>query len=72
MRDQLTPDYARMAQVGKSLGLYSGSDFESITDDPHFQLIGSFPVGCPPQAARDLMAKNDLKSVWAMAGLEVS
>lgn len=72
VQGQLAPDYARMIQVGKSLGLFSGSDFASITDDPHFQMVGSFPVGCPPEPARDLMAKNDLKSVWAMAGLPVS
>jgi peptidoglycan L-alanyl-D-glutamate endopeptidase CwlK len=69
---QLTPDYARMVQVGKSLGLVSGADFASITDDPHFQMTGSFPIGCPPEPARDLMAQNDLKGVWAMAGLAVS
>ena len=27
VHDQLTPDYARMVEVGKSLGLFSGSDF---------------------------------------------
>jgi hypothetical protein len=61
-----------MVQVGKSLGLVSGADFASITDDPHFQMTGSFPIGCPPEPARDLMAQNDLKGVWAMAGLAVS
>jgi peptidoglycan LD-endopeptidase CwlK len=66
---ELSPDYARMVAVGKSLGLVSGSDFESLIDDPHFQMTGSFPIGCPPEPARELMAKGDLKGVWAMAGL---
>ena len=68
---KLTPDYARMVELGKSVGLVSGSDFQSLIDDPHFQMTGSFPIGCPPEPARELMAKGDLKAVWTMAGLAV-
>jgi peptidoglycan L-alanyl-D-glutamate endopeptidase CwlK len=61
------PSWKRMVEVGESLGLNCGADWAHFKDVPHFQLTGVWPVGEPPQQARDLFAANNLSPVWEAA-----
>lgn len=69
--DVTHPSWQRLITVGKSLGLFSGSDFCSIKDNPHFQLTGKFPVS-PNNEARQLFLNVGIQAVWAEAGFQSS
>lgn len=60
------PSWKRIVEVGISLGLFSGTQFHSIKDTPHFQLTGSFPAS-PTDDVRSLYESSGLPSVWAAA-----
>jgi len=60
------PAWKRIVEVGKSLGLFSGTDFHSIKDTPHFQLTGNFPDS-PTDDVRSLMETSGLQAVWTAA-----
>ena len=62
------PSWQRLINVGESLGMYSGSEFCSIKDYPHFQLSGSFPVS-PNDEARQIFLNAGMEAVWHEAGL---
>jgi peptidoglycan L-alanyl-D-glutamate endopeptidase CwlK len=64
------PVWQRMIAVGESLDLYSGSEFCSIKDYPHFQLTGTFPVS-PNNEARQTLQNSGIEAVWMEAGLVV-
>ena len=66
----ITPHWQRMITLGKSLGLYSGSDFKELKDYPHFQLTGVLPVGCPTPEAKELLITKGLEAVWQLAKLD--
>lgn len=63
------PDFELMIDAGVAEGLISGARWESIKDEPHFQLAG-IPAS-PDPAARAFLAKysrlhsEDLTQVWA-------
>lgn len=65
------PVWRKIITAGESLGLYSGDEFCSRKDDPHFQLTGSFPVS-PNDLARQVLQNASLKAVWVEAGLATS
>lgn len=66
--DAADPAWQKMIETGESLGLFSGSQFCSIKDNPHFQLTGSFPVS-PNEEARQIFLNAGMTSVWVEAGL---
>ena len=66
--DTTHPVWTRLINVGESLGLYSGSEFTHIKDEPHFQLTGTFPVS-PNDEARQIFKNAGMEAVWQEAGL---
>jgi peptidoglycan L-alanyl-D-glutamate endopeptidase CwlK len=59
------PVWQRMITVGKSLGLYSGSDFACLKDWPHFQRTGRFPIGAPDAEAYQIYIDEGAMAFWA-------
>jgi|SRR5208283_4803762 len=62
------PVWAKLVAAGESLGLYSGSQFSHIKDEPHFQLTGRFPVS-PDDEVRQIFLDQGMSTVWSEAGL---
>jgi peptidoglycan L-alanyl-D-glutamate endopeptidase CwlK len=62
------PQWLRMEELGRSLGLVSGADWLRIKDAPHFQLTGQFPVS-PNDEVRQLFADAGMETIWAEAGI---
>src|SRR5208282_1380852 len=62
------PQWIRLIAVGESLGLFSGSEFHSIKDNPHFQLTGIWPIS-PNDEARQVFQNAGMEAVWVEAGL---
>lgn len=60
------PAWKRIVEVGISLGLFSGTQFHSIKDTPHFQLTGNFPTS-PTDDVRSLYESSGLQAVWSAA-----
>jgi peptidoglycan L-alanyl-D-glutamate endopeptidase CwlK len=54
------PAWARIVEVGESLGLASGISYK---DEPHFELTGQYPAD-PPQEAKDIYAQSGVQGVW--------
>jgi peptidoglycan L-alanyl-D-glutamate endopeptidase CwlK len=63
------PDFKRMIEVGKSLGLVSGADFHHLPDYDHFQLTGVLPIGAPTAEAKQALISKGMEAVWVLAGL---
>lgn len=63
------PVWQRMISVGESLGLYSGSEFKTFKDWPHFQLTGSLPVS-PNDEVRQTFKEAGIQAVWDSSGLQ--
>jgi peptidoglycan L-alanyl-D-glutamate endopeptidase CwlK len=49
-----SPDYKTVGQMGKSLGLAWGGDWESIQDEPHFELR---PIWAKNLSERDMLTE---------------
>ena len=62
------PTWLRMIEIGKGLGLVSGSVWRTFADYPHFQLTGNLPVSPGPQA-RILLSDHGIAAVWKATGL---
>jgi hypothetical protein len=62
------PVWKKIIAAGESLGLYSGDEFCSRKDDPHFQMTGRFPVS-PTDEVRKIFANVGVYGVWVEAGL---
>lgn len=62
------PVWARLVSTGESVGLYSGDEFHTIKDEPHFQLTGTFPAS-PNDEARQILLNEGMEAVWQTAGL---
>lgn len=60
------PAWKRIVELGIALGLFSGTQFHSIVDTPHFQLTGNFPAS-PTEEVRQLYASGGLRAVWQAA-----
>jgi peptidoglycan LD-endopeptidase CwlK len=58
------PQWKRMEEAGRSIGLTSGANWIRIQDAPHFQLTGRFPEGAPDNEVRLLYAQGGLQMVW--------
>lgn len=65
------PVWSQIITSGEALGMYSGDQFHSIKDDPHFQLTGRFPVS-PDNEARRILQSAGPRAVWIAAGLVTS
>jgi peptidoglycan L-alanyl-D-glutamate endopeptidase CwlK len=67
------PEWITIRDAGEKLGLVSGSRWlpKSLTDWPHFQLSGVFPVS-PTDQVRELYANGGLEAVWNASGLSVA
>lgn len=63
------PVWQRMISVGESLGLYSGSEFKTFKDWPHFQLTGTLPVS-PNDEVRQTFLDAGMQAVWDSSGLQ--
>lgn len=63
------PAWDRLIAVGESLGLFSGSEFVHIKDEPHFQLTGTFPVS-PNDEVRQIFKDQGMEAIWIEAGLQ--
>jgi len=59
------PVWQRLITVGESLGLYSGSEFICLKDDPHFQRTGRFPIGAPNDEAREIYQNEGAEAFWS-------
>jgi len=59
------PQWKRMEEIGVSLGLTSGANWERLVDAPHFQLTGRFPEAAPSDEVRELYKQGGLLAVWA-------
>lgn len=62
------PVWKRTVTVGESLGLFSGSEFKTFKDWPHFQLTGKFPAS-PNDEVRQIFRDGGMGSVWLEAFL---
>lgn len=60
------PNWKRIVELGIKLGLFSGTEFHSICDTPHFQLTGELPVS-PDDATRSAYENGGLQGVWSIA-----
>lgn len=58
------PQWRRMVTVGESLGLFSGTEFTTMCDTPHFQLTGRFPAS-PDDEARQIYQQQGALAFWA-------
>lgn len=65
------PAWKRIVAVGESLGLFSGSEFRSFPDWPHFQFTGSCPES-PDDEVRQVFKDGGTLAVWDLAGLSSS
>jgi peptidoglycan LD-endopeptidase CwlK len=55
-----SPDYKTVGQIGKSLGLAWGGDWEKIHDEPHFELRPVWAKGLPePDMLTELRKRKD-------------
>jgi peptidoglycan L-alanyl-D-glutamate endopeptidase CwlK len=63
------PVWKRIVQVGESLGLYSGAEFRTFPDFPHFQLTGLLPIS-PDDAVRTTYKTSGVQGVWDVTGLD--
>jgi peptidoglycan L-alanyl-D-glutamate endopeptidase CwlK len=63
------PQWKRMEEVGRSLGLTAGADFTRLVDAPHFQLQGRFPIGAPDDEARQIYKQQGAMAFWYDAGV---
>ena len=63
------PQWKRMEDVGRSLGLTCGADWRSFPDAPHFQLVGRFPEGSPSDEVRQLFKDGGMVAVWKESGV---
>jgi peptidoglycan L-alanyl-D-glutamate endopeptidase CwlK len=59
-----SPAWNSVISAGESLGLYSGAEFRTFPDKPHFQLTGRFPV-TPDDEVLILFRGGGLAAVWA-------
>jgi peptidoglycan L-alanyl-D-glutamate endopeptidase CwlK len=64
------PDYGAMIAAGEAQGLVSGAHWESIPDEPHFQLPG-VPV-TPTDAMRTMLSERGMDAIWSTIPPEVS
>lgn len=55
-----------LVSTGEALGLTSGISWK---DEPHFQLQGIWPLGAPPEEAKNLLASGGLQAVWNASGI---
>lgn len=63
------PAWKRIVQVGKSVGLFSGTHFVHCpADTPHFQMTGQLPVS-PDDAVRAAYETGGQDAVWNDSGL---
>ena len=62
------PVWKRIVAVGQSLGLFSGSEFRTFPDWPHFQLTGSCPES-PDDEVRQTFKDGGMLAVWDLTGL---
>lgn len=58
-----SPAWQSTIAAGEALGLYSGSEFRTFPDKPHFQLTGRFPV-TPDDEVLALYRDGGLQAVW--------
>jgi hypothetical protein len=58
------PAWKSTIAAGEALGLYSGAEFRTFPDKPHFQLTGRFPV-TPDDEVLILFKGGGLDAVWA-------
>lgn len=62
------PNWKRIVEIGKSLGLEAGAEFRTFPDWPHFQLTGKWPI-TPDDEQRQVFLDGGMQSVWADAQL---
>jgi hypothetical protein len=59
------PVWQELVTKGEALGLTSGISWK---DEPHFQLVGRFPV-TPNDEVRAICKQGGIKAVWDAAGI---
>jgi peptidoglycan L-alanyl-D-glutamate endopeptidase CwlK len=64
------PVWAKIISSGEAVGLYSGDEFHTFKDEPHFQLTGVFPAS-PNDEVRQILLNDGLEAVWEQAGLSL-
>jgi peptidoglycan L-alanyl-D-glutamate endopeptidase CwlK len=64
--NKMKDNWARMIEIGESIGLFSGHRFKTIDDCPHFQLTGRFPAS-PTGEMLGILKDNGLQAVWDAA-----
>ena len=66
--DPGNPLWEKMGNMGKTLGVFWGGDFQHNPDRPHFQLTGCFPIS-PDDEVRQIFLDQGMSAVWQAAGL---
>jgi peptidoglycan LD-endopeptidase CwlK len=62
------PVWQQIVTAGEALGLFSGSEFCTIKDWPHFQMTGTFPDS-PTDEVRELYSGAGIQAVWRASGI---
>jgi hypothetical protein len=58
------PQWKRMEEVGRSLGLTAGADWPRLVDAPHFQYTGPYPEDAPDDEARSIYLQEGAMAFW--------
>jgi peptidoglycan LD-endopeptidase CwlK len=69
--DPTNPVWRRIIEVGKGVGLTSGSMWRTFPDMPHFQLTGVLPAS-PTPAIRKAYLQKGIPGVWDLTGYTVA
>jgi peptidoglycan LD-endopeptidase CwlK len=62
------PAWIKLGNMGKTVGLFWGGDFQHNPDRPHFQLTGKFPIS-PNDEVRQILQTQGVSAVWQEAGI---
>lgn len=65
------PCWQTMIAKGETLGMYSGAEFRTLPDYPHFQLTGKWPV-TPDDEVRQTFTDGGVQAIWEESGLQMS
>ena len=67
-----TAFFNKVGAIGKSLGLFWGGDFKSITDKPHFQMPEFSPDGTTAWLKKQYGTPDKFKETWKVEEDEVT
>lgn len=60
------PQWVKLISLAPTVGLFSGAQFRTFKDMPHFQLTGRFGLS-PDDEARHILSTEGIEAFWASA-----